>query len=144
MSAGDDFPSGHLVSSPFFGHAYIRSNCWDQISQSCYVFTRLFTWKPLGTFSIFLAITGENMSISLFLITFIQKPETSCISLTEIRRLHRYICHICPIILCGACNRLSRNPMLGRVIGSRQISFRFEIITRKEFLIIPKLFDKDY
>ena len=39
---GNAYPSGHLVPSPLFGTC-LCSNCWDQITRTCHVFTRLFT-----------------------------------------------------------------------------------------------------
>ena len=42
MPAGNAYPSGHLVPSPFF-ETCLCSNCLDQIPRTCHVFTRLFT-----------------------------------------------------------------------------------------------------
>ena len=42
MPAGNAYPSGHLVPSPYFGTC-LCSNCWDQIPRTCHVFTRHFT-----------------------------------------------------------------------------------------------------
>ena len=42
MPAGNAYPSGHLVPSPFFWTC-LCSNCWDQIPRTCHVFIRLFT-----------------------------------------------------------------------------------------------------
>ena len=39
-------------SVPLFGTC-LCCNCWDQIPRICNVFTRLFFWKPLVTFSVF-------------------------------------------------------------------------------------------
>ena len=46
MPAGNAYPSGHLVPSPYFGTC-LCSNCWDQIIRTCHVFTRLFTSNTL-------------------------------------------------------------------------------------------------
>ena len=42
MTAGNAYPSGHLVPSPHFGTC-LCSNWWDQIPRTCRVFSRLFT-----------------------------------------------------------------------------------------------------
>ena len=42
-------------SVPLFGTC-LCSNCRDQIPRTCHVFTRLFPWIPLGTFSILLCV----------------------------------------------------------------------------------------
>ena len=41
MPAGNTYPSGHLVPSHHCGTC-LCSNCWDQITRTCHVFTRLF------------------------------------------------------------------------------------------------------
>ena len=55
MPTGNAYPSGHLVPSPIFGTC-LCSNRWDQITRTCNIFIRLFTWISLGSFSILLRI----------------------------------------------------------------------------------------
>ena len=49
MPAGNAYPSGHLVPSPFLGPC-LCSNCWDQIPRTCHFFTRFFTSNTPGYF----------------------------------------------------------------------------------------------
>ena len=59
MPAGNAYPSGHLVPSPFFGTC-LCSNCLDQFSRTCRVFSLDFSpWIPLGIFLILLNLRLE-------------------------------------------------------------------------------------
>ena len=49
MLAGNAYPSGHLVPSAHFGTC-LCSNCWDKVTGTCHVFTRLFTSNTLWYF----------------------------------------------------------------------------------------------
>ena len=62
LQAGNAYPSGHLVLSPFFGTC-LCSSCWDQIPRTCHVFTRFVT---LNTNRYFLDF-ADNGDVSILI-----------------------------------------------------------------------------
>ena len=66
MTAGNAYPSGHLVPSSPLGTC-LCSNCWYQLSWNCRVFLDFTPWiVPLGTFSILLKHTNFDMLLRYY------------------------------------------------------------------------------